>query len=189
MKNTRLNASPQVHHQTSGKFFYNYGKYQGGRFNGLRNGTRWIEADIYPSRRQINFIWLEGPRDSDLSSRITVTYGAGRERQCGHCLKTSKDGCLGLGKAKICREKKGERASAEAYMKILEDSHGYKTLKSTYKESLSDENGRRNEEEENGDTSENGDELIVEQSVAKNVNAVGESKTQEISKLKRDIIK
>ena len=147
-----------------------YGKYQGGRFNGLRNGTRWIEADIYPSRRQINFIWLEGPRDSDLSSRITVTYGAGRERQCGHCLKTSKDGCLGFGKAKICREKKGERASAESYMKNLEEVHGYKTLKSTYKESLSDENGCSNKEEENGNTSEN------------------TSETQEVSKMKRDII-
>ena len=146
-----------------------YGKYQGGRFNGLKNGTRWIEAEMSPSRRQINFIWLEGPRASDVSSRITVTYSAGRERQCGHCLKTSQEGCLGLGKAKICREKKGERASADVYMKNLEEFHGYKTLKSTYKESLSDENGSKNEQE-NDDTSEN------------------MSETQEVIQMKRDII-
>jgi len=148
-----------------------YGKYQGGKFNGLKNGTRWIEADIYPSRRQINFIWLEGPCASHLSSRITVTYGAGRERQCGHCLKTSKEGCLGFGKAKICRERKGERASADVYMKNLEELYGYKTLKSTYEESLSDENASNNEDkEDNDDTSEN------------------RSETQEVNKMKREII-
>ena len=55
-------------------------------------------------------------------------------------------------------------------MKNLEEVHGYKTLKSTYKESLSDENGCSNKEEENGNTSEN------------------TSETQEVSKMKRDII-
>ena len=156
-----------------------YGKYQGGKFNGLRNGTRWIEAEIYPSRREINFIWLEGPCASHLSSRITVTYGAGRERQCGHCLKTSKDGCLGSGKAKICREKKGERASADVYMKNLEELYGYKTLKSTYKESLSDENGSKNEEEE-----------ISDDHSTSNVKNTSENKseTPEVTKMKRDII-
>jgi len=62
-------------------------------------------------------------------------------------LRTSKDGCLGFGKAKICRKKKGERASADAYMKNLEESYGYKTLKSTYEQSVLDENGIKNGEE------------------------------------------
>ena len=123
-----------------------YGKYQGGKINGLRNGTRWIEAEIYPSRRQINYIWIEGPLAGDLSSRVTVTYGAGRERQCGHCLRTSQDGCLGFGKAKLCREKKGERASSDVYMKNLEELHGYKTLKKTYLDSISEEDDKEIEE-------------------------------------------
>ena len=155
-----------------------YGKHQGGRLNGLKNGSRWIEAEIIPGRRVINFIWLEGPRGCDSSSRITVTYGSGREKQCGHCLRTGQEGCPGQGKAKICREKNGVRASADEYMKKLEENHGYKTLKSSYIESLSSEMP----------VSETGDDFIAEQSAATNVNTEDESKTQEIIKLKRDII-
>ena len=162
-----------------------YGKHQGGRLSGLKNGSRWIEAEIIPSRRIINFIWLEGPRGCDTSSRITVTYGSGRERQCGHCLRTSQEGCPGQGKAKICREKNGERASANDYMKKLEEIHGYKTLKSSYVESLS------NEKTDN----ETGDELNDEQSASTDVKTMNDSEkveirseTQEINQLKRDII-
>ena len=104
---------------------------------------------------------------------------AGRERQCGHCLKTSQDGCLGFGKAKICREEKGERASADVYMKNLEESHGYKTLKSTYLESLSDVNGDTNKEEENENDST---------SISKNTSENSPTEPQEINKMKRDII-
>ena len=94
-------------------------------------------------------------------------------------MKTSKDGCLGFGKAKICREKKGERASADVYMKNLEELYGYKTLKSTYKESLSDENGSKNEEEE-----------ISDDHSTSNVKNTSENKseTPEVTKMKRDII-
>ena len=53
-------------------------------------------------------------------------------------------------------------------MKNLEEVHGYKTLKSTYEESLSDENGTENEEKD--DTPEN------------------KAETQEVNKMKRDII-
>ena len=152
-----------------------YGKYQGGRLSGLKNGTRWMEAEIYQSSRKINFVWLEGPRAGDLSSRITVTYGAARERQCGHCLKTSQDGCLGFGKAKICREKKGTRASADAYMKHLETSYDYKTLKQSYLDSTSVKVDEMGEEK-------NKEELDRESKLD------NKSETQEISKLKRDII-
>ena len=155
-----------------------YGKHQGGRLSGLKNGSRWIEAEIVPSRRIINFIWLEGPRGCDSSSRITVTYGSGREKQCGHCLRTGQEGCPGQGKAKICREKNGVRASADEYMKKLEENHGYRTLKSYYIESLSNEKS----------VGESEDEVSQEPSAANNVNTGDEFKTQEISKLKRDII-
>ena len=157
-----------------------YGKHQGGRLNGLKNGTRWIEAEISPSRRIINFIWLEGPRDWDSSSRITITYGSGRERQCGHCLRTGQDGCPGQGKGKICREKNGVRASADDYMKTLEEHHGYKTLKATYIESLVDDESVR----------ENAKEPNYEQSapIVEKEKIVDESETKEINKLRRDIV-
>ena len=66
-------------------------------------------------------------------------------------------------------------------MKKLEENHGYKTLKSSYIESLSNEKS----------VNETGDKLTV----STDVNTVDESEkgeidieTQEISKLKRDII-
>jgi len=157
-----------------------YGKHQGGRLNGLKNGTRRLEAEISPSRRIINFIWLEGPRGWDSSSRITVTYGSGREKQCGHCLRTGQEGCPGQGKAKICREKNGERASSNDYMKQLEERHGYKTLKATYIESLVDEES----------VSENTKETNDEQSapIVEKEKIVDESETKEINKLRRDIV-
>jgi len=135
-------------------------------------------VEIIPCRRIINFIWLEGPRGCDSSSRITVTYGSGRERQCGHCLRTGQDGCPGQGKAKICREKNGVRASADEYMKKLEEDHGYKTLKSSYIESLSDEKS----------VSETGDDLNEAQPSSSIVNVVNESEKVEVIKLKRDIV-
>jgi len=59
-------------------------------------------------------------------------------------------------------------------MKKLEENHGYRTLKSYYIESLSNEKS----------VGESEDEISQEPSAANNVN----TRTQEISKLKRDII-
>ena len=83
---------------------------------------------------------------------------------------------MGYGKAKICREKKGERASADAYMKNLEEFHGYKTLKKIYLDSISEEVDEKSEEknENQSDSSNNKHE--------------DKSEYQEISKLKRDLI-
>ena len=63
-------------------------------------------------------------------------------------------------------------------MKNLEESYGYKTLKSTYEESLSDENGSENEEEISDDHST---------STVKNTSE-NSSETPEVTKMKRDII-
>ena len=85
---------------------------------------------------------------------------------------------MGSGKAKICREKKGERASADTYMKNVEEMHGYKTLKKIYLDSISEENDKKSEET-NPNTSES--------SISKSDDR-SESESQEISKLKRDMI-
>ena len=62
-------------------------------------------------------------------------------------------------------------------MKKLEENHGYKTLKSSYRESLSEENS----------VGETGDEHKV-QTASIDVNDVNESDKREINKLKRDIV-
>ena len=111
-----------------------YGKYSSGNFKGLYNGTRWLNMEL-KSRVPINFIWLEGPEDIE-STRVTVTWGAGGETQCGHCLRTGTEGCPGLGKAKICRAKMVKRAQIGEYMKTLEEKYQYKTLKAKYLDSL-----------------------------------------------------
>ena len=114
-----------------------YGKHHGGKLNGLYNGSRWVEMEIDTRKDLINYVWWESPLSDSEKCRITVTYGqgAGRGYQCGHCLKTSKQGCPGGGKAKVCREKEGVRANAIDYMKILEDCFGYKTMKQKYLDS------------------------------------------------------
>ena len=114
-----------------------YGKHHGGKLNGLYNGSRWLEMVLDTRKSLINYVWWEGPLPNSGSSRITITYGAGKGHQCGHCLQTSRQGCPGGGKAKVCREKEGVRANAVDYMKKLEDACGYKTLKDIYLDSKS----------------------------------------------------
>ena len=112
-----------------------YGKHHGGKFNGLYSGSRWVDMEVDVTKTLINYVWWEGPLPESGTSRITVTYGAGKGNQCGHCLQTSRQGCPGGGKAKICREKHGVRLTVLEYMKILETNYGYKTLKNQYYDS------------------------------------------------------
>ena len=125
-----------------------YGKHHGGKLNGLYNGSRWVEMEIDTRKNLVNYVWWEGPLPDSEKCRITITYGAGKGHQCGHCLKTSQQGCQGGGKAKICREKEGVRANLIDYMKVLEDLYGYKTLKKKYLDS------KTNDEKEKDNTSE-----------------------------------
>ena len=129
-----------------------YGKHHGGKLNGLYNGSRWIDMVVDTRKTMVNYVWWEGPLPDSGSSRITVTYGAGKGYQCGHCLQSSRQGCPGGGKAKVCREKGGPRASAIDYMKKLEDLCGYKTLKDKYLDSKS---SNENETDKTGDAAEN----------------------------------
>ena len=83
---------------------------------------------------------------------------------------------MGFGKAKLCREKKGERASSDVYMKNLEELHGYKTLKKTYLDSISEEDDKEIEE-----TNEKESDSCISKPDER-------SEAQEFNQLKRDII-
>ena len=130
-----------------------YGKHQKGRLAGLPDGSRWLEMEIPTGDRFINYLWLEGPNRNS-SDRITITYSRGGSfRQCGHCLKTSMEGCPGGGKAKICREKQmNNRASAESYMKRLETEDGFKTLKAQHLEKLKEKDAPPSDDTEKKET-------------------------------------
>ena len=138
-----------------------YGKHHGGKLDGLYNGSRWLDMEIDTRKSLVNYVWWEGPLPDSGKSRITITYGAGKGYQCGHCLKTSRQGCPGGGKAKICREKEGVRASAIDYMKMLESLYGYKTLKEQY---LDSKTGDEKEEDNTIDVTEKGCQSNISES-------------------------
>ena len=141
-----------------------YGKYQGGMLNGHRNGTRWIEAEFL--RKDINYIWFEGP-SSPSSTRVTITYSGERGRQCGHCLRHSLDGCPGFGKAKVCKEKNTvKRATAQDYMKKLEDDYGFTTLKAAYLKTIKKDQNNKDDTNNAGTekSSDGGDSTEAPQS-------------------------
>ena len=159
-----------------------YGKYLSGKFEGLYNGTRWLNMEL-KRRVPINFIWLEGPEDIE-STRITVTLGAGGETQCGHCLRTGNEGCPGSGKAKVCRAKMEKRAEIGVYMKGLEEKFQYKTLKAKYFDSLKveKETEQAGDEEEEIAEDDSSDRQLEEESLDKHDQEVLSKENEQLKK-------
>ena len=91
--------------------------------------TRHMEM-ILSDKKLPNFIWLEGPLEGDTGARITVTY-PGQTAQCYNCLRVGGE-CPGMGKGKLCVEKKTPRMKVDTYMKYLKQKDNFATLKVKY---------------------------------------------------------
>ena len=53
----------------------------------LQGSTRFVDMEMSPGARFMNYYWMEGPLSGDRGCRITVLH-SGQERQCSNCLRT-----------------------------------------------------------------------------------------------------
>ena len=84
----------------------------------ITSATRFGHMKLDPGKKFKNYYWLEGPLPGNLERRITVLH-YNQAQQCSYCLKTTEEGCQGMGQGKKCEERNGIRAKLSDYMNDL----------------------------------------------------------------------
>ena len=97
----------------------------------FQGSTRFVDMEISPGSRFMNYYWLEGPLPGDRGCRITVLH-SGQERQCSHCLRTTTNGCPGQGQGKECKLKGTPMGRMTEYMLYISKKLGYESLKNKH---------------------------------------------------------
>ena len=105
-------------------------------YRGVRGPNRSVDVKMIPGKQFENYYWMEGPLDEDKGSRVTVLH-QGQEPQCSHCLR--RGSCPGGGNGKVCASLNTPRGKLADYMKYLNVSHNYLSLKMKYKKKLESE--------------------------------------------------
>lgn len=97
----------------------------------FQGSTRFVDMEISPGSRFMNYYWLEGPLPGDRGCRITVLH-SGQERQCSHCLRTMSNGCPGQGQGKVCKLQGTPMGRMTEYMLFISKKLGYESLKNKH---------------------------------------------------------
>ena len=100
-------------------------------YRGVRGPNRSVEVKLKSGKQFENFYWMEGPLEEDQGCRITLLHH-GQEQQCSHCLR--RGNCPANGNGKACRILGTQRRKISDYMKYLNMSHNYTSLKMKYKQ-------------------------------------------------------
>ena len=105
-----------------------YEKIVNDKWGVLQGSTRFVDMELSPGARFMNYYWMEGPLPGDRGCRITVLH-SGQERQCSNCLRTMSNGCPGQGQGKVCKAQGTQMARMTDYMTYLFKKIGYESLK------------------------------------------------------------
>ena len=103
---------------------------------GKVGSNRTVEVLLNDGASFENYYWLEGPLPGDQGRRITVTH-QGQPQQCSHCFSNDfpkydmplSQRCPAQGNGRACKLIGTPRARMTPYMKDLERTVGFTTLK------------------------------------------------------------
>ena len=129
----------------------------------LQGSTRFVDMEMSPGARFMNYYWMEGPLSGDRGCRITVLH-SGQERQCSNCLRTMSNGCPGQGQGKVCKAQGVQMTRMTDYMTNLHKELGYESLKMKHLKSFPSL-GKKPSPGEMNDSEEDEDEVADDEEV------------------------